>query len=196
MGHKGKLGVASFSLLILVFLILVLTKKNSEIPSPSSSIPEQIPSAIKDVPYGPELVLIPAGSFMMGVESLDEDSRRKVLTECGKACARSYTIQVFREVMEKSADLDSFLRNLSQRGSVSTYERITADTIRVVYKECGCDLVRLGLVKSPTLCACSAADLCENLEQALGDPVRVKMESSILQGASHCEFTVTLEKTA
>jgi predicted hydrocarbon binding protein len=131
--------------------------------------------------------------FMRGVESLDEPSQRKVMYECGKACAQSYTIQVFREVKQKSEDIDSFLQNLSRRGSGSKYERMDPNTIKVTYSQCGCDLVRLGLVKSPTLCECSAANLRENLQQSVGISTSVAVESSILRGGTHCVFIVSLE---
>jgi hypothetical protein len=131
--------------------------------------------------------------FMRGIEALDEPSQRKVLYECGRACAQSYTVQVFREVKKNSEGLDSFLQNLSQRGSGSKYERIGSNTIKATYNSCGCDLVRLGLVKSPTLCECSAANLRENLEQSLGISASVAVESSILRGGTHCVLIVTLE---
>ena len=124
--------------------------------------------------------------FIRGIETLDKPSRNIVLQECGKACAQSYTVQIFREMRKNSTDLDSFLRNLSQRGSGSKYERTGPNTIKATYDTCGCDLVRLGLVKSPTLCECSAANLRENLEQSLGIPVSVSVESSILRGGTTC----------
>jgi len=130
--------------------------------------------------------------FMQGVETLDEPSRQIVLHECGKACAQSYTVQIFREIAQKSENLDSFLQNLSQRGSGSRYERIGSNTIRATYNSCGCDLVRLGLVKSPTLCDCSAANLCENLEQSLGISASAAIDTSVLRGGTHCVLIVTL----
>jgi hypothetical protein len=129
---------------------------------------------------------------MRGLEELDGPSRAKVLSECGKACAQSYTVQVFREVKEKSADADSFWRNLSARGSGSKYDKLAANTIRATYNSCGCDLVRLGLVKSPALCECSAANLRENIEQSLGIPASVTVETSILRGGKQCVLIVAL----
>jgi hypothetical protein len=130
--------------------------------------------------------------FMEGMAGLDDDSRRQVLSACGKACARSYTVQKFRDVWSHSRDLDSFLQNLSGQGSSSRYERLDTNAIQVTYYTCGCDLVRLGLVKSPVLCECSAANLQENLEQSLGRPVSVRIETSILRGGAQCVLMVTL----
>jgi hypothetical protein len=131
--------------------------------------------------------------FMRGLESLDEASRRKVLLECGKACAQSYTAQIFRQARQDSPDLDSFLHNLSSRGSGSKYDQTGPNTIKATYNNCGCDLVRLGLVKSPTLCECSAANLRENLQQSLGTCASVEIESSILRGGEACVLIATLE---
>ena len=134
--------------------------------------------------------------FLRGIETLDEPSQRKVLHECGKACAQSYTVQKFCQVKQNSPNLDSFLLNLSQGSSGSKYERIGSNTIRATYNNCGCDLVRLGLVKSPTLCECSAANLRENMKQSLGITASVAIETSILRGGTHCVLIVTLEKEA
>jgi hypothetical protein len=124
--------------------------------------------------------------FIRGVEKSDASSQKKMWEECGKACAESYTAEVFREVWKNSAGVDSFLQNLSRRGSDSAYERIGPDAVRATYGRCGCDLVRLGWANSPALCECSAANLRENLRQALGMTPSVSVESSILRGGSRC----------
>jgi len=131
--------------------------------------------------------------WMRGMDDLNESSQRKVLHECGKACAHSYTVQIFREAHENSTSLDAFLRNLDQRFPTAQYERVSPVTIKVTYNECGCDLVKLGLVKSPTLCECSVANLRENYEQSLGGMVSVRIESSILRGGNQCVLIVSLE---
>jgi len=133
------------------------------------------------------------GGLLQGIEALDEPSQSKVLHECGKACARSYTAQVFREARQDSADIDAFLQNLARRLPKARYEQVGATTIKVTYTRCGCDLVRLGLVKSPIFCECSAANLRENFEQALGTSASVAIESSILRGGPQCVLMVSLK---
>jgi hypothetical protein len=131
--------------------------------------------------------------LMRGIESLDEPSRKRVLRECGKACAQSYTAQVFREARQNSTGADSFLQNLARRFPGAKYERTGSKTIKVTYDQCGCDLVRLGLAKSQALCECSAANLRENFQESLGISASVAIESSILRGGTHCVLTVSLE---
>ena len=132
--------------------------------------------------------------FMRGMQTLDEPSRKKILYECGRACAQSYTAAIFRETKQNSSGLDLFLQNLGERFPGAHYELQGSKTIHVTYNQCGCDLVRLGLVNSPNFCECSAANLRENLEQAFGMAASVVIESSIIRGGKKCVLVATLEK--
>jgi len=133
--------------------------------------------------------------FEQGLEALEPRAQAALLHTCGRACAQSYTVPLFREAWQQSGeDLERFLQRLSQGGLKARYERLDATTLKATYFSCGCDLVRLGLVKSPALCECSAANLGENLEQALGMPVSVAIESSILRGGSECVFGVSMKQ--
>jgi hypothetical protein len=128
-----------------------------------------------------------------GLESVNQESRETILTECGKTCARSYTLQVFQDARQHSTDLDTFLGHLATRFPEAAYERLDAHTIHVTYIRCECDLVKCGLVSSPILCECSARNLQENFYHSLGTPVLVTIEASILGGDPQCVFLVTLE---
>ncbi|OQB02388.1 MAG: hypothetical protein BWY25_00573 [Chloroflexi bacterium ADurb.Bin222] len=133
--------------------------------------------------------------FEQGLEALEPRAQAALLHMCGRACAQSYTVPLFREAWQQSGeDLECFLQRLSQGGLKARYERLDATTLKATYFSCDCDLVRLGLVKSPALCECSAANLGENLEQALGMPVSVAIEGSILRGGSECVFRVSLKQ--
>jgi hypothetical protein len=132
--------------------------------------------------------------LMQGLGNVDETARAQILQACGQACTDSYTGQVFREVRQQSPDLDSFLQNLQQRFPGARYERTGDNAIKVTYHQCGCDLVRLGLVQSPLFCQCSAANLRANFQQALHIPVSVELKTSILQGKPECLFMVVFEK--
>ena len=128
--------------------------------------------------------------LMDGLEGVDDVARATILRECGIACARSYTAQVFEDARRHSASVDAFLARLGARFPEATYERIDRYTIRVRYSRCECDLVKCGWVESPLICECSAYNLQENFERALGTPVVVTIESSILLGGARCEFLV------
>ena len=129
-----------------------------------------------------------------GLECVDEAARKAILRECGKACAASYTAEVFRDARERSTDMEAFLAVLAAKFPEATYARVSQSSIRVRYTRCGCDLVQSGLVKSSWICGCSAYNLQENFEHALGIPASVVLESSILEGAPECAFLVSLER--
>lgn len=131
--------------------------------------------------------------LMNGLESVDEPARKAILRECGKACAESYTAEVFQDARERSTDIEGFLAVLAAKFPEAIYEPLTSGDIRVRYTRCACDLVKCGLVKSSLICGCSAYNLQENFERAWGIPVGVMLESSILEGAPQCAFLVSLE---
>jgi len=128
--------------------------------------------------------------FSDGLDELDDPARETILRRCGEACARSYTADIFREVMQETREHEAFLEALGERFPGCSYNQIAPDEIEVTYDTCGCDLVRLGWVKSPAMCMCSAHNLRANLEAALDFPVTVTLQKSILRGDDQCVFVV------
>lgn len=128
--------------------------------------------------------------FINGLEQVEKPAQDTILRSCGQACAQSYTAQAFLDARQQSRDMDSFLKQLSQKFPEAMYTRLDEHTLAVTYSHCGCDLVRLGWVKAPILCRCSATNLQQNFQKALGIPVQVQIHSSILGGAEKCSFEV------
>jgi hypothetical protein len=131
--------------------------------------------------------------LMNGLESVDEAAREAILRECGKACAKSYTADAFRDAWEQSADMEDFFAILAAKFPGAIYQPLASGSIQVRCSRCTCDLVTGGLVQSSLICGCSAYNLQENFERAWGIPVRVTLESSILEGGAQCEFLVSPE---
>ena len=131
--------------------------------------------------------------LMNGLESVDEAAREAILRECGKACAKSFTADAFRDAWEQSADMEDFFAILAAKFPGAIYQPLASGSIQVRYDRCACDLVTGGLVQSSLICGCSAYNLQENFERAWGIPVRVTLESSILEGGAQCEFLVSPE---
>ena len=130
-----------------------------------------------------------------GLERLDAPSRTMLLRECGQACARSYTAQVFRESWERAGgDMVGFLAELATRFPASTYTLVGDDTVEVRYDACACDLVQCGWVTSPVLCECSAHNLQANFAAALGKPMTVTLKASLLRCGEACLFEVRLTR--
>jgi hypothetical protein len=132
--------------------------------------------------------------LMSGLAVVDEEAREKILRECGRACAQSYTAQAFLDVRRQSADLDGFLARLALNFPEAAYERIGPCSVKVSYVRCECDLATSGLVDFPLLCACSAYNLQENFARSLGIPVTVTLQSSILRGEPNCTLLVSWDE--
>ncbi len=131
--------------------------------------------------------------FTQGLEQIDETSQDRLLKNCGLACAQSYTAEVFRVTYRQSKNLPDFFLRLAEKFPEGVYDYIDEHRLTVHYKNCACDLVKNGWVKSPVLCKCSQYNLQQNLEAALGRTVQVELKSSILGGAAECLFEVRLE---
>lgn len=135
------------------------------------------------------------GGWVRGLENLDAPSRTTLLRECGQACARSYTAQVFRESWEQAGgDVSRFLAELATHFPASTYTLREDGNIEVRLDACGCDLVQCGWVKSPALCECSVHNLQANFAAALETPVTVTLKASLLRGGEACLFEVRLTR--
>lgn len=134
--------------------------------------------------------------FEKGLEKLDDTARRRLLSECGRACADSHTRAIFREAASAGDGLAGFLERLGRSIPDAAYRIVEENVVEVIYTRCGCDLVANGWVSSSALCACSVHTLEENFRTALERPVRVRMTASILGGASRCRFLVTLKSNS
>jgi predicted ArsR family transcriptional regulator len=127
-----------------------------------------------------------------GLAEIDAPARTTLLRACGQACADSYTAAVFADARQHSAGLPGFLHRLGENFPEARYDLLAPGQIEVRIQRCACDLVLRGRVRSPLLCECSLYNLKANFERALGQPVSVQMEASILQGAPECVFLVSL----
>lgn len=132
------------------------------------------------------------GGVFAGIEDLDNAAQERFFTACGQACGDSYTVRIFREAQAESSSLESFLTRLGEKFPEASYRLFDDGQIEVTYHACGCDLVRLGWVKTPLLCQCSLRNLAYNFSQALSREVRVECKQSILMGDDFCKFFVSI----
>lgn len=125
----------------------------------------------------------------------DEWTRAQVMKHCGRACALYHgDLEKARAIQHSARDVDEFLDTLNQQKDFwcGRWTR-DGDTITSVCAECGCPLVRAGLVKrSPTFCDCSRGWVEVVFEAALARPVDVELKRAIGRGDPVCEFVVHL----
>jgi len=130
--------------------------------------------------------------FEAALERMDEESRKDLLAQCGRACSASHTRRIYVDEYRDAIDLPDFIARLKTRFPESDF-CIAEDgnTVELTYRYCACDLVTNGYLKTPLLCECSRQSLQDNWEAALGSwNIQVELIHSILGGNACCRFRI------
>ena len=124
-------------------------------------------------------------------EHVDEETRAKVLEQCGRQCISQNFIKKTRGIYEKSENMDEFLDKF---GKVYKQLHRKGDKVYVIYPKCYCSHVnKIPSGKlSATYCNCSRGWAKALFEGALERPVEVIMEESIVKGDKQCKFQIVL----
>ena len=134
-------------------------------------------------------------TLLDGLEAnADAETRVRLLTACGQACALHHgDLEEAKRLRSLSGGIDRLLVELNRQVGWCGEWRREDDTITSVCHECGCPLVREGLVAlSPTLCECSRGFVRALFETALEKPVVVELKQTIGRGDPVCEFVVSV----
>jgi len=122
-------------------------------------------------------------------EHVDEKTRALILEQCGRQCQSQSFIKKAKAIYQKSKGIDEFLEKLSR-----TYKHLHTedDGVYVIYPRCYCGQVKTiprGEL-SGTYCNCSRGWAKALFEGALGRPVEVVLEKSIINGDDECKFRI------
>jgi len=122
-------------------------------------------------------------------ENVDEETRAKILEKCGRQCQSENFIKKARKIYEETGSIDEFL---DQFGQVYKNLHREGDRVYIIYPKCYCPNVnKIPTGKlSATYCNCSRGWAKALFEGALGRPVEVIMEKSIVKGDEQCRFRV------
>jgi hypothetical protein len=127
------------------------------------------------------------------LKTASESSKNEFLDHCAKACSDSYSLKLYQEAFSGNSTLPAALDALRQKFEDFDY-RIAGNGISIFYKNCGCDLVQKGQLRSPYLCLCSKKSLEYNLKSVLPEKEIVVIQvASILGGDNRCEFEVHID---
>ena len=124
-------------------------------------------------------------------EHVDEETRAKVLEQCGRQCQSQSFIKKALNIYQKSENIDEFLDKF---GQVYKHLHREGDSVYIIYPKCYCSFVnKIPLGKlSATYCNCSRGWAKALFEGALERPVEVIMEESIVKGDKQCKFRIIL----
>ena len=124
-------------------------------------------------------------------EHVDEETTAKVLEQCGRQCQSKSFVKRARSIYEKSESVDEFIDKF---GQVYKHLHREGDKIYIVYPKCYCSQVNkipAGIL-SATYCNCSRGWVKALFEGALGRPVDVILEESIIKGDKQCRLRINL----
>jgi predicted hydrocarbon binding protein len=122
--------------------------------------------------------------------NLDEQTKMKMMEECGRSCARTGPI---RAAQKHKGNLDSFLVTFAKWHGGAEYIQKDGNKLQVTCKECYCPLVKDGPATLPySYCFCSRGWMKELFETVMGKPVEVELIQSIKRGAENCKFTIQI----
>jgi predicted hydrocarbon binding protein len=122
---------------------------------------------------------------------VDEETRAKVLEQCGRQCQSQSFIKKAQNLYQKSKSIDEFLNKF---GKVYKHLHKEGDKLYIIYPKCYCSHVnKIPQGKlSATYCNCSRGWAKALFEGALGRPVEVIMEESIVKGDKQCKFRILI----
>jgi len=114
-----------------------------------------------------------------------------MLEQCGRQCQSQSFIKKVKEIYKKSKNADDFLEKL---GRVYKHLHREGDKVYLMYPKCYCSQVnKIPKGKlSGIYCNCSRGWAKALFEGAIGRPVEVIMEKSIINGDNQCKFRVIL----
>ena len=122
---------------------------------------------------------------------VDEKARDAILEQCGRECQSPRFIEKAKKIYEKSKNTDDFLEKF---GQVYKHLHKEGNKVYIIYPKCYCSQVnKIPRGKlSATYCNCSRGWAKALFEGALGKPVEVMMEKSIVNGDDQCKFRIML----
>lgn len=124
-------------------------------------------------------------------ESVDEETRVRVLEQCGRRCQTQSLVKKAKRIYERSRNVDEFL---TEFGRVYIHLHRDGDNVYIIYPRCYCTFVNKmprGRV-SATWCNCSRGWAKALFEGVLGHPIEVTAEETIIRGDKQCKFKINL----
>ena len=129
--------------------------------------------------------------IVRGLEEVDEETRLRIMERCGEACAEVGDLDIARKIAEETDDLDEIVSRANVEIAWCGEWVREGDEITAVCKQCGCPLVRHGVIElTGTFCYCSRGWVKAIFEALLKNPVEVELERAIGLGDDVCKYTV------
>lgn len=130
------------------------------------------------------------------IDHLDENMKSAIMRPAGKACAAEL-ISLCEKYLGKEVisveDLVAGWNTVRGKRNLKGRWEFESNTLRGIFSECGCPLVRSGLIElHPVQCYCSQGMMETIFSQVSKKTVEVKIKRSIGRGDDVCEFLISL----
>ena len=128
------------------------------------------------------------------IDLLDEAAKASVMKPAGKACADDVLALCERVLGIRVSSMEHLVTGWNmireKRGLTGRWE-YEEKGIRGIFGECGCPLVRSGLMElHPVQCYCSQGMMETIFSHIAGRPIEVEILRTIARGGNACEFLV------
>ena len=131
------------------------------------------------------------------ISGLDKDQQTTVMKPCGQGCASDILALCEKFLGKKVHSLEDLITGWNmireKRGLTGMWE-FEPNAIRGIFKECGCPLVRSGLIElHPVQCYCSQGMMETIFSEVAHRPIEVEIKQTIGRGDKVCHFLVKLQ---
>lgn len=128
------------------------------------------------------------------IAKLDENQQAAVMKSCGQGCADDILSLCERFLGKKVGSIEELIAGWNMirdnRGLTGKWE-FEQNAIRGIFKECGCPLVKSGLIElHPVQCYCSQGMMETIFSKVAGKPIEVEIKQTIGRGDDVCHFLV------
>jgi predicted hydrocarbon binding protein len=130
------------------------------------------------------------------ISGLDNEQQAAILKPCGRGCAVDILSFCEKLLAKKVETLDDLITGWNmirdRRGLMGRWE-FEPGAVRGVFQECGCPLVRSGMMElHPVQCYCSQGMMETIFSAVARRPIAVEIKQTIGRGDAVCHFLVKL----
>ena len=131
-----------------------------------------------------------------GIGHLDHNLKCSIMKPAGEACASDILSLCEKYLGKKVSTMEDLMAGwniIRDRRNLKGRWVIEGNTLRGIFGECGCPLIRSGLVElHPVLCYCSQGMMETIFSRVSGKTIEVEIKRSIGRGDDVCEFLINL----
>ena len=136
-------------------------------------------------------------AMLDGLSQTDEETRDRIMRMCGEACAKEEhwgpAVEIAERIAREEKNLDRIIERANSEVSWCGKWVRKGGLISSTCRECGCSLVRHGVVRNTgVFCHCSKGWVETIFGALLERPVNVELEKALGLGDDECRYVVHL----